>query len=209
MGIKPLFAASLLLVSFGSYAVPTLYFDGSFHYDSSTGLMTVDAVLNNAQDTSLPVTLATSSFGLTTQWLGTTLFGPVVEATFGSAGSSADDFLISDSDTSAALLSGDIDNLLMSGFQGNSLGFLSGNLQATAGSLINDFFDDTSLFALQLNLSTVFSSNMFASDFDGQIDGNLTGITGTTSIAEPSTLIIFTLGCIALIYTRSQKKWGN
>ncbi|MCG8534147.1 MAG: hypothetical protein MI808_03530 [Pseudomonadales bacterium] len=193
--------SSLIALGLNSaVATPVLYFNGSFSFDSSTDSLQVTATVDNAINVSQPVS-NNSTFTFTTQLLGVQGNGPLVESNFGSQQNGNDFSIIDGTNT---LLDGTINSLLMSGFQGSNFGALTGDLDASGGSLLNDFLLDTSLFALQLNLTSPFSLTMFDGDFSGLLDGSLTGV--PASISEPAPISILMMGLCALIYIRRKQK---
>ncbi|MCG8668507.1 MAG: hypothetical protein MI867_03770 [Pseudomonadales bacterium] len=182
----------LVCCSAWASAAPTLNFDGSFSFVSSTGKLTIDAVITGSEDLSTPITTSGSTFSLVSLFEGVGVNGPMIESQFGGSGAS-NDFAFTNGGDLMTLLSGDVGALTMAGFAGSNFGFLSGNLEATAGELLSDFYTEASLFALELNLTSDFSIEMFTTDFSGRVDGNLRGVPGEVPIPEPGVLVLFVL----------------
>jgi hypothetical protein len=54
------------------------------------------------------------------------------------------------------------------------------------------------MFAIELNLSTIFANDMFESDFNGDINGNLK----SAAVPEPQTLAILATGLVIFGFVR-------
>ena len=199
MAFRQFLLAGLLAFSGACNAVPTLFFDGGFQFDADTGLLSIDAVVDGSVDLSAAGGASGSSLHLVTQ-LGSVLStGPFIDAGFGTAG--GDDFTLA-SDSAVLLLGASVNHLTMSGVDGFSYGVLDGQLDATSGLLLADFFTDASLFALQLELSLPFGMDMFLSDFAGRVDGQITGVPGTVSVPEPASVVLVVIGALGLVWSR-------
>ena len=188
----------LAAASSSTLAAPTFFFDGNFNYDSSTGLMTIDAVIDGSNDVIGPDATG-STFDLVTKLYSTELSGSFVKATFDTDLNPFLDFNVVDSGDT--LLEGNVNNFNMQGLEGSDFGFLSGFLDSESGVLANNFFTETSLFALELNLTTGFALSMFDQNFSGQIDGQLVGVPGTP-VQEPGTLFLLGWGAVGLVFAR-------
>lgn len=206
MGIKHLIFAVLLAISGTAQALPTLYFDGQFHFDASTGLMTIDAVVEGGVDLSHAIQPQGSTFSLVARLGGVGSNGPFVEALFG--GVDGSDLTVLNGGDAGLLLGADVNSLLMSGFQGDDIGFLDGMLVAQSGLLLSDFFNDVTLFALQLELTAPFSMDMFLTSFSGMVDGQIVGKPGEIAVPEPGSLALFVIGLAGLIWAR-KKQYPN
>ena len=185
---------ALLAATANVQAAPTFYFDGDFSFDSTTGLLTVDAVIDGTEDLTYGSDLIGSSFSLVTQLTSVADNGSTIESTFASDMDGLLDFSIVDSSTS--VLAGDVDEFVMLGRTGRDAGILEGFLDATSGVLSSEFLEEASLFALELNLTTVFAANMFDSNFSGDIDGQLVGT--PASVPEPGSIFLIALGLLGL-----------
>jgi len=182
MKLYTLILGLLLSVSAPAQAIPTLLFDGSVAYSQTTGMLTVEAVLTGYQDVSSTVAIGTgSSFSFTTSLMSVT---SGVFTTSGSFGTSS--FSIFGAD-STYLLGGDLTGLTMTGVHGFDFGSVTGGLTVSGGSLLGDFGIGADLLALQFNLSTVFDSGMFGSDFTAQLDGK---VEAYAAVPEASTLLL-------------------
>lgn len=204
MGIKHLVLAVLLAIPCASHAVPTLFFDGQFHFDAVTGLMTIDAVIEDSVDLSQPIGAQGSTFSLVTRLGSVGSNGPFVEAAFVGAG--GQDLSAVNGGDASLLLGAEVVSLLMSGFEGDDIGFLDGVLDAQSGLLLSDFFTDTTLFALQLELTAPFSLDMFLSSFSGVVDGQLIGTPGSVGVPEPGSMALFAIGLVGLFWARKKQQ---
>jgi len=74
---------------------------------------------------------------------------------------------------SAAVLTGTLSNMQVSGFDGGNTGVLTGYLHPTGGLAYSYFSDPSDVIALDFNLSTNFSSTMYQTSFSGQINGQV------------------------------------
>jgi hypothetical protein len=200
----------LALATTSAQAIPTLYFDGDISYLS--GELAVSASLTETTDI-LPTPTLDGSTLIFTAFLdsvetltasgcfffcATSTKGNFV----GDASSSVDDLEIYDGDGTTLLLSAKFSSLSLEGANGGTTGEVIGLLSATGGSLEN-IFDGSDLFALQLNLSTTFSSTMYdmydgQEGFTGMVDGNIEG----HSVAEPSPLALLGLGILIAGFAR-------
>ena len=115
----------------------------------------------------------------------------------GSADALTDDLKIVDGD-GFTLLTAKFDSLSLEGADGGTRGVIIGLLNATGGSLMSTFAG-SDLFALQLNLDTVFSDIMYNSDFTARVDGNISGV------PEPTTLALLGLGILIAGFARKNK----
>ena len=191
--------ALLLVANFQVYAVPTLYFDGDTNYDAITGLLTINAVLTGSVDIAPPPGLDGSSMTLSTSFGSVSSAGGTTTGFFGSA-PGAPDLSIIDGNA-VTLLEGEIMDLILRGEDGRDSGILAANFSPTAGSLLGDFADPSGIFALELNLTSVFGPGIFDEDFSGQADGRVTpGEAFPPSlIPEPDLLVLLAMSLLGLL----------
>lgn len=198
IGLVLAFAAS------AAQAIPTLFFDGAIDYDSTSTELMVEASLTESVDitpapTLLGSTMVFSAFFDSVESLSGSCFfcsDSTKGYFFGSTDASINDLEIIDGD-GTTLLTAKFDSLSLEGIDGGDTGEIIGILSATGGSLIS-MFDGSDLFALQLNLSTVFSDTMYDSDFAGRVDGNIKA----RSVPEPSSLALLGLGILITGFAR-------
>jgi hypothetical protein len=190
------FGFIIALVTTSAQAIPTLYFDGDISFDAASGELSVASVLTATSDIAPAPTLLGSSLDFSA------LFNSVntsnVYYTIGSFGSTAaTDLIVIDGDANN-LLTGNFSYLEMKGGNGFSSGLVSGLLNATGGSLANEF-GLGNLIALEFNLSTTFSGTMFEQDFSGKIDGR---IEGEASVPEPTMPALLAIGLLLIGFTK-------
>jgi len=197
--------AILLLNGGYTYAnSATLSFNGQINYSAPNGSLTLAGSLTGFEELSVTPDLSGSTFTLTT-FLNSELYTSTTsEADFvGSSGLAVYDFQIN-SGNGESLLSGNVLNMNMSGVNGFTFGFLSGDLMGTGGLLHDDFSNGpANLLGLGFNLSTPFSSNMFSSDFSGNVNGSLIA----TSVFESSSILLFLTGLFGLININYKRKY--
>jgi len=186
----------LLGTSQVALAVPTYYFDGQITYDSGSGALDITGALTGYDDLSVvPVTVG-SSVVFHATFDSSSYSNPITEGTF--LGTGGTDFSITDG-SPALMLEGGINSLVITGADGSDLGVLQGEVSPDAGATLGDFSDPSSVFSLLLNLDTVFSSTMFASDFSGQVDGSLRPIPNNPQeVPLPAAIWLFGSGLLGL-----------
>lgn len=179
-----------------AHAIPTLFFDGNLTYASGSGQLSVNSVLTATTDiTPTPEVLGSSlsfsavldSVDTTNTYLTTGIFN----------GIGSNSIAVTDGNLNN-LLSGNFSGLKMMGWNGRDTGRVSGVVTATGGTL-EPLFGAGNLIALEFNLSTIFSSTMFDSDFTGLIDGRIEG----QSVPEPGVLAMLGLGLALMGFVRS------
>ena len=185
------FGLVLAMVASSAHAIPTLFFDGDISFDATSGLLSVTSVLTATQDIAPAPELLGSSLDFTA------LFSSVDDSsslfTAGIFGTTAGtDLTVIDGDSNT-LLTGDFSSLILKGRNGLDSGLVKGTLDATGGSL-QDEFGIGNLVALQFNLTTSFSVEMFANDFAGGIDGRIEG--EAVEVPEPATPALLALGML-------------
>lgn len=197
---------ALALCAQSVYAIPALFFDGEISFDASTGELSVNSVLTATTDITPAPNLIGSSLSFMALLDNVDDSHPIF--TVGSfMGVRDDDLEVTDGDLNT-LLTGDFNSLEMKGANGRDFGLVSGEIDATGGSLQN-LFGTSNLIALEFNLSTLFGSTMFDSSFTGRIDGRIVG--QEQPVTEPAvlTLLGFSLvlmGVVRNIRTRCSNR---
>ncbi len=200
-------AFALAMVTSTAQAIPTLFFDGSINYNSTSSELAVSGTLTESIDVTpalvlLDSTLVFSAFFDNLESIsGGCLF--CLNSTKGNFIGNADalinDLEIIDGEGNI-LLTAKFDSLSLEGIDGGDRGEVIGLLNATGG-LLMDTFGESDLFALQLNLDTIFSSTMYDLDFAGRVDGNIEA----HSVPEPTSLALLGLGFLIAGFTRKFK----
>lgn len=191
----------LAMAASSAQAIPTLMFNGDINFNSTTNILNVTSELFHAENTSTTVNLSNSTLTFDATLTSVTSALGFFSSTIGNfSGITGNDLTIIDGD-GITLLTADFSSLGLEGFDGEDSGIISGALTATGGSLINDF-NTSDLFALQLNMDTVFSNLMFESNFTGQVNGDLKG--HAANVPEPTTMVLLCLGLlmIGFVHTR-------
>lgn len=196
--IQILIGVVLFVFVFKANAIPILFFDGNVSYTTSTGILGAYAILTGSDDIAPAPIISGSSFDLSAIFLGLGA-GTSATATVGDFGGLFGDDLIIVGGDSTVLLEADLNTLQMGGTNGFNFGVIVATFTANGGSLFSSF-NNSDLFALQLNLTTPFDNGMFRSDFRGQIDGNL-----NPAVPEPHILAILSTGLFLIsLVTRSR-----
>lgn len=190
---------TLALFSSAANAIPTLFFDGTINFDKASNMLSVDSVLTATDDLSSSVNIINSSlqFNALFDNIDTTnaLF------TLGNfTGVNGNDLVAVDGDNNT-ILTGDFTDLNIKGANGFNSGKVTGTLDATGGSLANEFGTGSNLIALQFNLSTSFSATMFDYDFNGDIDGRVEG-GAPTPVPAPGILALLAPGILLISLSR-------
>jgi len=188
---------ALALITTSAHAIPTLFFDGDITYSASTGELSVTSVLTATEDVSPAPELVGSE--LTFSAVLDTIIAETSVTTGIFDGVIGDDIQVTDGDLNS-LLVGEFLDLEMMGRNGRDAGIVSGTVNATGGSLA-EMFGAGNLIALQFNLSTVFSADMFDTDFIGSIDGRVEG----EAVPEPNVLALFGFGLVLMGLIRSRR----
>jgi hypothetical protein len=196
-----LFLAIVLGVVNLAHALPTLFFDGDVGYTYADGLLRVDAVLTGYEDLSSNPVLAGSSLVFNASLTGSISDTSLTTGIFGTAPVNPD-ITITGGDNSN-LLEGEFVEILMRGSNSSDFGILSGQFTPTGGDLLSEFTSPSDTISLVLNLDTTFSSDMFDSNFNGQIDGRAFS---PAPIPEPATWILLGLGTTAIMVFRKRKR---
>jgi hypothetical protein len=194
--IQAFIGAILIGVSLQVFAIPTLFFDGTISYDSSSNEIFVDSELAATDGIAPSPNLINSSliFSAVLDSVSSIILpSPHPGVTVGLfSGIAGDDLTVIDGDSNT-LLTGEFLDLELRGVNTLDFGSISGTFNATSGSLASDF-STGNLFALQLNLTTDFSTDMFRSNFSGDIEGRLEG----TPVPEPGILSLLSFGLLML-----------
>lgn len=187
---RMIIATVLLGIASVANAVPTLTFGGSIDFSATSGTLTLNGQLLSSQSIFPTPDFSSSSITLSTSLTSTLNSNGVTVGTFGAG-------TIDVSDSSGNLLTGSFSLAQIGGLDGGNQGALSLVFSPTGGSLLSYFSNPSDLFALTLNLSTLFGSNMFLSDFSGIGNGN---ITSRSTVSEPGmvSLLIVGLGLLGI-----------
>jgi len=188
--IQALIGVILFSFALNASAVPTLFFDGIFAYDGSTGMLDMDAVLNGYEDIAPAPVLTGSSMEVSAIFSSLGADSDTAKTVGEFVGVLGNDLNIIGGDTTV-LLEAELNSLQMRGANGSDFGLMLATFRATGGSLLSSF-SRSGLFALELNLSTTFANDMFRSDFVGDLNGNLK----STAVAEPRILAILATGLV-------------
>ncbi|MDT8281324.1 MAG: PEP-CTERM sorting domain-containing protein [Gammaproteobacteria bacterium] len=187
------FGLALALVTSSVHAIPTLLFDGDINY-TADGWLTVTSELTGAIDVAPTIpTLLGSSLNFSVFLNSVDATNTRVTVGYFGTGAGTDLSVIDGGVTSNTLLTGNFNTLSVTGSNGRSSGLVEGTLNADGGAL-QSLFGIGNLIALQFNLNTVFSADMFDSSFYGAIDGRLEG--EAVNVPEPSIPALLALGIL-------------
>ena len=175
----------LLGLATAANAIPTLTFGGSVTYTSSSQLLTLDGTLFSSQSIFSPIDFSSSNISLSTTLTSTFSGSGITIGTFGSG-------TVSITDNTGDLLTGSFNLAQMGGLNGGNQGALTLIFSPASGSLLQYFSNPSDLFALTLNLSTLFGANMYNFDFSGSANGNVTS--RTTNVSEPGIVSLLVVG---------------
>lgn len=195
----------LVLATTSAQAIPTLAFhgggflSGGVEYTNATQTMQVDAELIGSLDVG-PLIFTGSSLSFTAN-LDSTTTAAAGMVTFGHFSSS--NLVITNGDATV-LLEGSFNDLTVYGGNGLDFGVVNGTFASTGGSLATEFGLGT-LFALELNLSTLFSNNIFLDDFTAEVNGQITGEPAVT-VPEPAMLALLGLGVLLIGFFNYRSK---
>jgi hypothetical protein len=197
-------AVCILLYGFSvpAHAIPTLLFDGSVAFDTGVDILSVEATLTGTEDIDPVPNLTNSIMTFDALLLSVNDNGIFTTGTFG--GMPGYDLSIIDGDNNT-LLTGEFVSLQMEGvndsvFQGNNSGVVTGVVSATGGSLAA-LFGEGNLLAVEFNLDTVFSGEMFNTNFTGGIDGRITG----ANVAAPTALWLLGSGIFLIGVSQTRR----
>lgn len=193
--IQILIGSFLFALVFNATAVPTLVFDGTVSFDSSTSTLNVDSHLAAIQDITPTPTLLGSSLSFSALLDKSSVFtdGVFTYGTFN--GVDGDDLRVVDG-TPTLLLTGEFIDLTMFGVNdslipGQDAATLTGTISATDGTLAA-MFGNGNLIAMELNLTSSVNINMFDTSFEGLIDGRIEG--EPVTVPEPASLALILVG---------------
>ena len=184
------FGLALAMMASTAHAIPTLFFDGTINYDSTTGRLAVSSTLIDTFDID-PAPGLTGSLNFETQFIDDFAGFGLVIGSFGTV-EGQNDIQVLDA-SSAELLTGNFSSLTMSGNDGSDNGTITGMLDSTGG-LLESLFGIGNLIALEFNLSTMFDAAMFKTSFSGHIDGRIQG--ESIAVPEPTALALLSLGVL-------------
>ena len=185
------FALGMVLFSANVAAYPMLTFDGKLNYVAATGLLEINGALTGSSaDVSAPLGSSFSVQGIFSGF-GVDTNGFLTVGEF--SGVAGNDLEIA----GGSLLAGELSGLEMRGINGFASGVLNALFTPTAGSVQNLFSDPSDLFALTLNLTSVFDTAMFNSDFSGLVDGSLHS--RALTVPEPGVVMLYFVGLFLLL----------
>ena len=183
---------ALAMITSSAHAIPTLFFDGDINYDVGTGVLSVQSVLTATTDITPTPDLLNSSLDFTAIYdYADISSGFFTVGIFGTTAGT--DLIVMDGATT--LLTGNFSSLEMKGANGFSTGLVTGTLNATGGDLQNEF-GIGNLIALEFNLNTNFSADMFTGSFSGGIDGRIEG--SAANVPEPAMPALLALGVLLI-----------
>lgn len=196
-------AAIALCLATPARAVPTLVFDGTLDYTSTTGKLRITAELTGYSDLSVTPVLAGSLLSLEALFdsVQVTNLAPGIDQISGNfvTANSNPDISITGGDN-ADLLTANLNSLTLFGLNITNSGTLNGEITPLAGGLLfDDFTDPSQVIALVLNLDINFNATMFNTDFAGAVtaNGTDTGIIAI-SVPEPGSLALTLPGLLLL-----------
>lgn len=181
-------------------AIPTLLFDGSINYDSTSGELTVNSVLTETIELLPAPELIGSSLEFSATFSSVNTPNPFVTIGIFQGIDGIDDLTVTDGGLNS-ILTGDFVSLEMRGVNGLTQGAVSGVINATGGDF-KSLFGTGNLIAMEFNLSTGFGAEMFARDFVGDIDGRIEG----QAVPEPTIMTLLGIGLIIIGFVRAPRR---
>ena len=190
--IQGLIGIILFSFAINANAIPSLSFLGEVDYDATSGIFSVSSVLVNSEDIAPVPNLIGSSLDFSATLDAVDATNPFYTVGL-FTGVSGDDISVIDGDSNN-LLTGELSNFILKGFNdsvmpGSNSGQITSTITATGGSLAS-IYGNGNLIALNFNLTTVFSPDMYNNSFTGYIDGSIDGV----AVPEPGILVLLGLG---------------
>ncbi len=184
---KIIVAFGMVFFAAGASAYPMLNFDGELNYNFGSGELEITGALTGSTDISAPVGSSFSLRGIFSG-LGANSSSFMTVGEF--SGVTGNDLEIG----GGSLLAGELTGLELLGANGLDWGVLNARFTPTAGSLQTSFSDPSDFFALTLNLSTIFSGEMYNKNFSGSVDGLLHS--RAIAVPEPGMMVLYAMALL-------------